>query len=347
MSRRSRTGDLGAELAAATEAVRAASRICRDVQRRLLQSETIQKEDRSPVTVADFASQAIVCARLSESCPGDPIVGEEDSEALRDGGRAELRAAVVERVAGDLGHPVDSEQVLAWVDLGSADATSGRYWTLDPIDGTKGFLRGEQYAVALGLIEDGEVVLGVLGCPNLPLGSGRGALFTAVRGGKTHVRSLWEAGASEVPVSVGNIQRARDARFCESVESEHSDQGESARVAALLGIRSQPFRIDSQCKYAAVARNDASIYLRLPTRADYREKIWDHAAGSLVVECAGGMVSDVDGLPLDFGRGRTLEANRGIVATSGAIHAEVVAALRKVREGPAPDTGAGSRSAGR
>jgi 3'(2'), 5'-bisphosphate nucleotidase len=333
MSRRSPTADLGAELAAATDAVRAASRICRDVQRRLVESETLEKEDRSPVTLADFASQAIVCGRLSERCPGDPVVGEEDSAALRDGLRGDLRAAVVDNVAQELGRPVDPEQVLAWIDLGSADATTRRYWTLDPIDGTKGFLRGEQYAVALGLIVEGEVVLGVLGCPNLPLGSGRGALFTAVRGGKSHVRSLWDASASEVPVSVGNIQRARDARFCESVESEHSDQGESARVAALLGIRSEPFRIDSQCKYAAVARNDASIYLRLPTRGDYREKIWDHAAGSLVVECAGGVVTDVEGRPLDFSRGRTLGSNRGIVATSGAIHGEVVEALRKVRAG--------------
>jgi 3'(2'), 5'-bisphosphate nucleotidase len=327
----SRSGGLAAELAAATEAVRAAARICRDVQQRLVRSETLHKEDRSPVTLADFASQAVVCARLSERYPRDPVVGEEDSAALRDGSRADLCGAVVDKVAQEIGRPVDPAQVLAWIDLGSAEPPSGRYWTLDPIDGTKGFLRGEQYAVALALIESGEVVLGVLGCPNLPLGSGRGALFTAVRGGKTHVRSLWEAGASEVPVSVGNVRHARDARFCESVESEHSDQGGAARVAALLGIRTEPFRIDSQCKYAAVARNDASIYLRLPTRADYREKIWDHAAGSLVVECAGGVVSDVDGLPLDFSRGRTLAGNRGVVATSGAIHDEVVAAVRKVR----------------
>ena len=342
--------DRSAELAAATEAVRAASRICRDVQRRLVDSEKLEKSDRSPVTVADFASQAIVCAGLSERCPGDPVVGEEDSAALREDAQAELLAAVVERVGEELGERVDPEQVLSWIDLGSADAVGNRYWTLDPIDGTKGFLRGEQYAVALGLIEDGQVVLGVLGCPNLPLGGDRGALFTAVRGGKTHVRSLWDEGASEVPVSVGDIQRARDARFCESVESGHSDQGESARVAALLGIRTEPFRIDSQCKYAAVARNDASIYLRLPTRADYREKIWDHAAGSILVEAAGGVVTDVEGRALDFTRGETLAANRGIVATSGAIHREVVEAVRKVREGsgpaPPPTGASGSRAAG-
>jgi 3'(2'), 5'-bisphosphate nucleotidase len=140
---------------------------------------------------------------------------------------------------------------------------------------------------------------------------------------------------------VGDLTRAAEARFCESVESEHSDQGESARVAELLGIRREPYRIDSQCKYAAVARDDASIYLRLPTRADYREKIWDHAAGSLLVEAAGGVVTDVEGRPLDFTRGRTLEGNRGVVATGGSIHDEVLDAVRRARaeRGAAPAGG--------
>ena len=59
---------------------------------------------------------------------------------------------------------------MAAIDRGNyKGAAHGRHWTLDPIDGTKGFLRGEQYAVCLALIEDGEVVLGVLGCPHLPV----------------------------------------------------------------------------------------------------------------------------------------------------------------------------------
>ena len=97
-----------------------------------------------------------------------------------------------------------------------------------------------------------------------------------------------------------------EARFCESVESGHSNQDHSAQIADRLGITAEPYRIDSQCKYAAVARGDASIYLRLPTRADYVEKIWDHAAGKFVVEQAGGVVTDVTGAPLDFSHGARL-----------------------------------------
>ena len=319
-----------AELQAGIAAVRAASRVCRSVQQRLATAEALEKKDKSPVTVADFASQAIVCEQLMRALPGDAVVGEEGSEELRQGEQANLLEAVVREVTSET--PGDAASVLSWIDRGGAEATSERYWTLDPIDGTKGFLRGEQYAVALGLLEKGEVVVGVLGCPNLDDGSGaEGALFVAARGQGAQVLPLFGVGDAGQAISVSDVTATADARFCESVESGHSNQDQSAKIAAGLGITQEPFRIDSQCKYAAIARGDASIYLRMPTRADYREKIWDHAAGKLVVEEAGGRVTDVEGNPLDFTHGRTLDANRGVVATCGPIHDEVIAVVKKVR----------------
>jgi 3'(2'), 5'-bisphosphate nucleotidase len=222
-------------------------------------------------------------------------------------------------------------RVLDWIDRGGAAATRGRMWTLDPIDGTKGFLRGEQYAIALALLVDGEVELGVLGCPNLPHDGRPGALFVARRGDGTRVGSLWDATDRGRPLAAARLTSPAAARFCESVESGHSDQDESAAVARLLGITTTPCRMDSQCKYGAVARDDAQIYLRLPTRADYQEKIWDHAAGKLVVEAAGGRVTDVEGRPLDFSRGRTLAGNKGVIATCGGIHDAVLDAVARSR----------------
>ena len=102
------------------------------------------------------------------------------------------------------------------------------------------------------------------------------------------------------------------------------------RSAELLGITVPPYRIDSQCKYAAVARGDASIYLRLPTKKGYEEKIWDHAAGSIVIQEAGGRATDVRGDELDFSLGRTLRNNLGVVVTNGVLHDCVVAAVRNV-----------------
>jgi 3'(2'), 5'-bisphosphate nucleotidase len=83
-----------------------------------------------------------------------------------------------------------------------------------------------------------------------------------------------------------------------------------------------------------VARGDAAIYLRLPTRKDYVEKIWDHAAGWCVITEAGGAVSDVRGRPLDFSRGRGLLGNQGVVVTNGRLHARVLEAVQEVL-GPA------------
>ncbi|MEM9746646.1 MAG: inositol monophosphatase family protein, partial [Actinomycetota bacterium] len=210
------------------------------------------------------------------------------------------------------------------------DGTTDRYWTLDPIDGTKGFLRGDQFAVALALIEEGEVVLGALGCPNLPTPDGGvGAIFAADAHG-TVSHGLTSDTTTGQHIRVASPATVAESRFCESVESGHSDHSQSQRIADLLGITTDPYRIDSQCKYAAVARGDASIYLRLPTRADYVEKIWDHAAGKFVVERAGGVVTDVEGRPLDFSHGARLSANRGVVATSGAFHDQVIDAVGRV-----------------
>jgi 3'(2'), 5'-bisphosphate nucleotidase len=322
------TEDLVAELAAALAAVRAASEVCRGAQGRLLAGHTLTKGDESPVTIADFAAQAVVCAELTDALGSIAMIGEEESDDLRGPDASELLDAVVGLVASQRSDAVSSGAVLDWISVGSSAGTTDRYWTLDPIDGTKGFLRGEQYAIALGLIERGEVILGVLGCPNLPNPDGStGAIFAATDG---TCEAWYGSSTTPRPVRVAAPATLAEARFCESVESGHSNQDHSALIAARLGITAEPYRIDSQCKYAAVARGDASIYLRLPTRADYREKIWDHAAGKFVVEQAGGVVTDVTGAPLDFSHGAKLQANSGIVATDGRFHDEVIDAVRSV-----------------
>jgi 3'(2'), 5'-bisphosphate nucleotidase len=72
------------------------------------------------------------------------------------------------------------------------------------------------------------------------------------------------------------------------------------------------------------------VRLISPRRPDYREKIWDQAAGSIVITEAGGRITDLDGQPLDFSQGRTLAANRGILATNGHLHDALLAGLRTI-----------------
>ncbi len=313
-------------------AVRAASRICRRVQAELGESDSIEKDDRSPVTVADLAGQALVARRLCDAFPHLPLVGEEDSGDLR------RRPALLERVVACVRTEwtaAAEAAVLEAIDLGSEEGgPEGRYFTVDPIDGTKGFLRGDQYAVALALVENGAPAIGVLGCPNLahPDGS-QGLVLLAVRGRGTRVLPLDGEGADggSAPCAVSDLEDSEAIRMCESVEAAHTAQGESAVVAKELGIMARPVRIDSQAKYAVLALGGAELYLRIPTNPRRREKIWDHAAGSIVVTEAGGAVTDLDGVPLDFGRGRTLSINRGIVATNGRVHDKVLRALRGLR----------------
>ncbi|MHC4471921.1 MAG: 3'(2'),5'-bisphosphate nucleotidase [Planctomycetota bacterium] len=311
-------------------AVRAACRVCRAVQADLVSAGTVTKDDRSPVTVADFAAQAVASRLLRDALPDVPLVGEEDADLLRQAGNEAVREAVHARTTVEWSGASEVD-VLAAIDRGATECDeTGTYFTLDPIDGTKGFLRGDQYAVALGLIEDGSVVAGVLGCPNLPgPGGAKGAVFLAVRGQGAAALSVDDESLAPSPVSVSPEADPTRARFCESVEKAHSNKGRSVEVAAALGVTAAPVAIDSQCKYAIVSRGDAELYLRLPTRADYREKIWDHAAGSIIVTESGGRVTDIEGRPLDFSRGRRLEENRGVVASNAAIHDAVIEAIRK------------------
>jgi 3'(2'), 5'-bisphosphate nucleotidase len=122
------------------------------------------------------------------------------------------------------------------------------------------------------------------------------------------------------------------------VDAGHTNTGRVAELMETLGIHTPPVLMDSQAKYAVMAGGEAELLFRLLTRAqpDYKEKIWDHAAGSLIIEEAGGTVTDLTGNRLDFTRGRALEGNVGILVTNGLLHEVAMAAIARVfgsREG--------------
>ncbi len=317
----------------AIEAVLSACRLCSEVQADLLSRDAISKGDRTPVTVADFGAQALISHHLKTAFPDDLMVGEEDSRLLRQTENRGAKEAVVKIVHRFNPH-LSPLGVLDAIDRGTAEGgPEGRFWIVDPVDGTKGFLRKDQFAVALALMEEGEVVLGVFGCPNLPLNGlapkdTRGSLFVAVKGEGAFIRTLEEV--KEKSIRVDDVSDPSQALFCESVESAHASHKDTARVARDAGIKKSPVRMDSMCKYGIVARGDASVYLRIPGQKSYLEKIWDHAAGFIIVTEAGGRVTDIDGRPLNFTLGRTLEANRGILAGNGMIHQQMLDSLKKV-----------------
>ncbi|KAL5752167.1 hypothetical protein ACOSP7_022344 [Xanthoceras sorbifolium] len=338
------------EFAAAKKAASLAARLCQKVQNALLQSDVQSKRDRSPVTVADYGSQALVSFVLERDLPSEPfsIVAEEDSKDLRKDGAQDTLQRVTDLVNDTLSIDgsygsitLSTEDVLKAIDSGKSEGgPHGRHWVLDPIDGTKGFVRGDQYAIALALLDEGKVVLGVLACPNLPSASISsdyqhsankevGCLFFAEVGAGTYMQPL--NGSSPVKVQVTAIENPEEASFFESYEAAHSMHDLSSSIAKKLGIKAPPVRIDSQAKYGALSRGDGAIYLRLP-RKGYREKIWDHAAGSIVVTEAGGVVIDAAGNPLDFSKGKYLDLYVGIIVSNQKLMPILMKAVKECLE---------------
>ncbi len=308
----------------AISAVLQAAKLCQRVREDI--PPAIEKKDKSPVTVADFGSQAIICKALKEVFPNTPIVGEEDSRTLRQ----DDQKATVNKITDYVKEVIDTAtttNVLDWIDYGNGEV-SNRFWTLDPIDGTKGFLRQDQYAIALALIEDGEVKFGILGCPALSFDdSETGFIFVAIKGEGSYRMSI--AGGKMTKLQVVSSEDVSRFRFVESVEASHGDQEQQNAIAQAVGITSESVRVDSQAKYGIVSSGEAALYLRLPSPKypNYRENIWDHAAGAIVVEEAGGKVTDMYGKPLDFATASKMNDNRGVVVSNGGIHNSVLKAL--------------------
>lgn len=321
------------EVECAIAAVREAAILARAIQKELV-TPALTKDDRSPVTVGDFAVQAVIARRLAEGLPGATLVGEESAEALAlEEGLATLEQLTkfVRRAIPD----ATPEEVCALVDRGVGDPPE-EFWTLDPIDGTKGFLRRDQYAVALGKIENGVVTVGVLGCPELlesrrPGQGGGGSLLLAIKGEGCWWQSLSGAGDWQ-PLHVSQRTDPIEARVLRSVEKAHTNTDEIGRLMEHLGVTAEPVPLDSQAKYAVLAAGAGDVLLRLisPKAPNYKEKIWDQAAGSLVITEAGGRITDLDGKSLDFSHGRQLEKNRGILATNGPLHEPLLAGLRAI-----------------
>ena len=315
---------------AALKAVRDASLVCRRVQQQSCADARL-KGDRSPVTIADFASQAVIVHSLERALGPVAIVGEEDAEFMASLGDEYLDSVVsaVRSVWPD----ATGRSVREAIAAGCGSPGASGFWTLDPIDGTKGFLRGEQYAVALAYIEDGRPTVGVLGCPNL---SADPCSAAATVGGGILCFAVEGHGAFEIPIDeaipprrlvASALQGTNQLCLCASVEHAHGDPSGVAAIVAHARVETRSVSLDSQCKYAVVARAQADAYLRVPPSAVYREWIWDHAAGSLIATEAGCTVTDLAGRRLDFAQGRRLDANRGILCATPEAHTTLLRAI--------------------
>ena len=316
----------------ARNAARLAGELCLTIRAEMLDyPDHMEKAGHEPVTLADYGAQAIILRHVAEHFPQDASLAEERAAEF-DVLTTELqRERIIYHLRRVLNTRVSLDDIRRWLDHGRG-SQSERVWTIDPIDGTKGFLRGDQFAIAIALLVRGQPVVAALACPlmayNAGTGGTEGVIALAVRGEGATLEPL-KGGASR-PLRVSPQTDIHQARAVESVEGGHTDHTFSSQVLTLAGVGGRPLRIDSQAKYVAVADGRAEIYIRHSPTPSYRAKVWDHAAGALIVEEAGGRVTDLDGRPLDFSHGSRLEANHGILATNGAVHNRLLEAIWRV-----------------
>ena len=360
------------ELSVAIQAVTKASILTKRIQQQVITqraSTTLIKQDKSPVTIGDYAAQAVIINAIKANFPEDKVVGEEAASDLSEPFLREVLHVINDNDVffkktypggGTMRVPfTNTEFPLASIDdvrkvinfgnyAGGRPRDHTRFWCLDPIDGTKGFLRGEQFAVCLALIQDGVVQLGCIGCPNLTLSQfggsdaadvgGFGYLFYAVRGSGAFYRTVVSVETKEtesindsVRIHVRKLNDCSEMISLEGVEKSHSSHEKQAYIKQKLGI-SKSIHLDSQVKYCMLAMGLADVYLCLPRTLSFQENIWDHAAGNVIVSEAGGLHTDaLEGVPLDFGNGRTL-LTKGVIASCGPqeLHKRVVQASAEV-----------------
>jgi 3'(2'), 5'-bisphosphate nucleotidase len=315
----------------ALAALRAACRVCRAVSAGTITSVT--KSDDSPVTVADLASQAVIVSHLRRTLGEVVIVGEESADTLRADPALAEKVVDAARVAWP---DADIESVIAAIDSGNSRPDGGAYWTLDPIDGTKGFVRREQYAVCLSYVERGVPTVGLLGCPNLPRDQSApldaaapdGSIYVVEADGPVRElavdASLTGTDGDPVPTAT---KLEGELVVTISVESGHTRQDHVEQLLARLGRPSRTVRCDSQAKYALVARGQAHEYLRVPTKPDRFEMVWDHASGVAIASRTGMRVTDLRGATLDFSTPPLLRRNYGILCAHPDVHGELLAAI--------------------
>lgn len=314
------------------QAVRKAIFLCREVQHNyLIQSSKLAYEETEPVTIADYGSQAIIARAISEHYPGDAVLAEEQGQQFLELVGPQQRAIILNLLTDALDISLTQDDVVRWLDHGRGRSTP-RTWVIDPIDGTKGFVAMRHYAIAAGLLQDGQPADAVIGCPGYGDGvsayDDSGLIFFA-QDGAAYQQPI--GGGEATPVRVSTRTSPAELRIVQSFERQHASKERMAAVRELAGMAEAPVReLDSMEKYALVACGDADLYLRLPEIGQQRpHSSWDHAAGTALVLAAGGRVTDLDGTPLDFSQGEVLP-NRGMIVSNGLIHDRVVEAVQEL-----------------
>jgi 3'(2'), 5'-bisphosphate nucleotidase len=320
----------------------------------LIDIDELSKLDGTPVSLADFGAQALIVAAIHKNFPDDKIVGEENADSLRDNPAMMRRVWDListthledEKSESRLGRPESMEDMCDIIDLaGRSDGTNlGRVWTIDPVDGTKTFLAGTQYAVVIALLIDGVDQLGVIACPKINVGAtrisdhdaenGPGCIVSAVRGHGAHIRQI-SAGAllpeTRIEKNIANSRLGKDVTFVGNSLNDIKPFPFWNEITTKLGATRNIVSVySSQLQYVTLALGFANCRIRWTIS---EQGVWDHAGGRLLFEECGGKVTDLHGNTLDMAVGRNLSGNTGLIATTENHQEEVLSTLQTLLQG--------------
>jgi 3'(2'), 5'-bisphosphate nucleotidase len=233
-----------------------------------------------PVTVADKEASTLIVSALAEAFPDDAILSEEEPDAI------DLRT------------------------------NSKRVWMVDPIDGTAGFIKKDgDFAVQIGLVEDGEPILGVVHMPahgEMLFAEKDGGAFISIKG--------------NVPERLSASDLVRIDRLKLAVSRNHRSS-KMDRVVEDFGIQEEIQRGSVGLKVGLIARQICDIYIHLSPRTKY----WDTCGPQAILSEAGGRMTDIFGTEIRYDS-RNVQNLNGIVASNGSSHDAVIERLRPLLE---------------
>jgi 3'(2'), 5'-bisphosphate nucleotidase len=268
--------------------------------------KTYIKQDQSPVTLADFASQIYIISKLKELYPKDSITAEETFSNEINNSTKKLILSCYNKL--DLSLNPNFKEIMNY-----RGPNSKRRWSIDPIDGTKGYQKGLSYAIGIGLISNQEKKLSIIGVPNY--NTNGVAVFVANKD-KGALASYGEN--DYIPIKVSETRDVKQSLLCHSL---HYDEPWVMKLANKLGIENY-IQIDSMAKFCMVADSSADLYIK-PMDMD-RSFIWDFLPGELLVREAGGQVTDLKGASPRYIGEKCVITSPGLIVSNGVIHQDIL-----------------------
>lgn len=272
--------------------------------------ESFVKMDKSPVTLADYASQIYIISKLKHLYPKDSIIAEETYNSKLNLSSEKLILSCYNTL--NLSIETEIKDILNY-----RGPNSERHWSIDPIDGTIGYQEGLSYAIGIGLIENYQKISSVIGVPNY--NSSGIAIFVA---NKDNGAKASYGGGPFTKIKVSDQKSIRESRFCHSL---HYDKPWVLKLALMLGIEKY-IQIDSMAKFCMVADSSAEIYVK-PMSED-RSFIWDFLPGDLLVNEAGGKVTDLKGYLPKYINDKCVISAPGLVISNGKFHEEIIETIK-------------------